>query len=102
MTDEIRKVPVFETEAEEARWWDDNREWTQRRLLAAMKAGTTTRGTAQRLAECWAAEDATVRIPDSDLDLAKKQAEARGLPYRTYIQSVLHEALANRESRQAA
>ena len=102
MTNELGEVPMFQTEAEEAQCWDDNREWALGRMRAAMKAGTVTRGTAQRLAERWAAEDATVQIPDGDLDLAKKQAQARGLPYRSYIQQVLHEALLHHETRPAA
>ncbi len=34
---------------------------------------------------------------EADLDLARKQAEEKGLPYQTYIKSVLHEALMKRE-----
>jgi predicted DNA binding CopG/RHH family protein len=31
-----------------------------------------------------------------------EQAEARGLPYQTYIKSVLHEALVQRQRQQAS
>ena len=34
-----------------------------------------------------------LRIPEADLALARKQAEQKGLPYQTYIKSLLHEAL---------
>ena len=41
----------------------------------------------------------TIRIPEADLGLARKQAAEKGLPYQTYIKSVLHEALVKRERR---
>jgi len=41
----------------------------------------------------------TIRMAETDLDLARKQAEEKGLPYQTYIKSVLHEALVKRQRR---
>lgn len=43
------KVPKFATEAEEARWWDNNTGKVETRLLAALRTGTAQRGTAQGL-----------------------------------------------------
>ena len=40
-----------------------------------------------------------LRIPAADLTLARKQAEHKGLPYQTYITSLLYETLAEREKR---
>ena len=42
-----------------------------------------------------------LRIPEADLALARKQAERKGLPYQTYIKSLLHETLHQREKRKA-
>jgi predicted DNA binding CopG/RHH family protein len=42
-----------------------------------------------------------LRIPKGDLALARKQAERKGLPYQTYIKSLLHETLTAREKRKA-
>ena len=42
-----------------------------------------------------------LRIPAADLALARKQAEQKGLPYQTYIKSLLHETLAKREKQTA-
>jgi predicted DNA binding CopG/RHH family protein len=42
-----------------------------------------------------------LRIPEADLLLARKQAEQKGLPYQTYIKSILHEILVKRENRKA-
>ena len=35
----------------------------------------------------------SIRIPEPDIALAQKLAATKGLPYQTYIKSVLHEAL---------
>jgi predicted DNA binding CopG/RHH family protein len=35
----------------------------------------------------------SIRLPEPDLSLAQKLAAAKGLPYQTYIKSLLHEAL---------
>jgi predicted DNA binding CopG/RHH family protein len=91
-------VPKFKTEAEEAQWWYNNREKVEDALINAMDSGTIRRGTAQRLAtEARASRNVTIRIAEADLDLARRQAEEKGLPYQTYIKSVLHEALVKRE-----
>jgi predicted DNA binding CopG/RHH family protein len=36
----------------------------------------------------------TIRLSNSELLLARRQAEAKGLRYQTYIKMLLHEALA--------
>jgi predicted DNA binding CopG/RHH family protein len=36
----------------------------------------------------------TIRLSNSEIALAKQQAEAKGLKYQTYIKMLLHEALA--------
>jgi predicted DNA binding CopG/RHH family protein len=36
----------------------------------------------------------TIRVSLSEIELAKKQAEAKGLKYQTYIKMLLHQALA--------
>jgi predicted DNA binding CopG/RHH family protein len=91
------KVPKFKTEAEEAQWWYDNRDKVENALMNAMDNGTIQRGTAQRLTnQARASRNVTIRMAEADLDLARKQAEEKGLPYQTYIKSVLHEALVKR------
>jgi hypothetical protein len=42
----------------------------------------------------------SIRLPEPDIALAQRLAESQGLPYQTYIKSLLHEAL-ERERRQA-
>ena len=96
-------VPKFATEREEAKWWDEHREMVEENLIQAMQDGTTHRGTARRLVqEARASRNITIRMAESDLDLARRQAEEKGLPYQTYIKSLLHEALLKRQRRQAS
>lgn len=97
------KVPKFTTEAEEAKWWDDHKEMVEENLIQAIRHGTVRQGTAQRLVrEARASRNVTIRMAEADLDLARKQAEEKGLPYQTYIKSVLHEELIKRSERQAS
>jgi hypothetical protein len=35
----------------------------------------------------------SIRLPEPDIQLAQRLAERKGLPYQTYIKSLLHEAL---------
>ena len=102
-----RGNPAFATEAEEAEWWYKNREVHGKQLLAAVKNGEAQLLTKEKLRERIAASKKTpapvvaLRIPEADLALARKQAERKGLPYQTYIKSLLHETLAAREKRKA-
>ena len=87
-------APKFKTEAEEAKWWHANRGKLEQSLINAMDEGTVQRGTAQTLTrEARTSRNVTIRMAEADLALARKQAAAKGLPYQTYIKSLLHEAL---------
>lgn len=35
----------------------------------------------------------SIRLPEPDIALAQRLAESKGLPYQTYIKSLLHQAL---------
>jgi predicted DNA binding CopG/RHH family protein len=35
----------------------------------------------------------SIRLPEDDIELARRQATEKGLPYQTYIKSVLQQAL---------
>jgi predicted DNA binding CopG/RHH family protein len=97
------KAPKFATEAEEAKWWDDHKEMVEENLILAIRDGTAGRGTARRLVrETHASRNVTIRMAEVDLDLARQQAEEKGLPYQTYIKSVLHEELVKRGLRRAS
>jgi len=107
MNKKERTVPTFANDAEEAAWWYKNRSAHGAQLGAAVKSGAAQRLTKQSLLDRIAASKKTparvvaLRIPQADLALARKQAEEKGLPYQTYIKSLLHETLAEREKRHA-
>ena len=100
-----RVIPAFATEAEEAAWWHENRNLHGKQLVAAVRSGEAQVLTKVKLQERIAASRkaaapvVALRIPAADLALARKQAEHKGLPYQTYIKSLLHEALTEREKR---
>ena len=95
-----RIAPAFATEAEEAKWWDANRKMVEDNLALAMKNGTIEKGTAKRLMiESRASRNITIRMADADLNLARQQAQEKGVPYQTYIKSVLHDALKRQKKR---
>ena len=104
-TKPTRAIPTFATEAEEAQWWYKNRNSHGQELLASLKRGEAEVLTREKLLARIAASKKTpapvvaLRIPVADLALARKQAEQKGLPYQTYIKSLLHETLAAREKR---
>ena len=100
-----RVIPAFATDTEEAAWWYENRNSHGKELLAAVKSGEAQVLTKDRLQERIAASKkaaapvVALRIPAADLALARKQAEHKGLPYQTYIKSLLHETINEREKR---
>ena len=102
-----RVLPAFANEAEEAEWWYQNRNVHGQQMLTAGKNGGAQLLTKERLRERIAASKkapapvVALRIPEADLALARKQAEKKGLPYQTYIKSLLHETLTEREKRKA-
>jgi predicted DNA binding CopG/RHH family protein len=99
--------PAFATEAEEAAWWFEKRNHHGKELTAAVKSGEAQVLTKAKLQERIAASKkaaapvVSLRIPAADLALARKQAERKGLPYQTYIKSLLHETLTAREKQKS-
>ena len=92
-----RIVPAFATEAQEAAWWDRNRKKLDKDLVEAARAGELKvldrKARTARVARSKAARVVSIRLPESDLELARLQASKKGLPYQTYIKSLLHQAL---------
>lgn len=94
------KMPKFKTGAEEAQWVFDNRERLSEEFAQAMRDGKTTRLTREKLlARIQPSKAINIRLSEVDLQLARNLAEEKGLPYQTYIKSLLHEALQREASR---
>jgi predicted DNA binding CopG/RHH family protein len=101
-------VPQFSTEAEEAEWWYRNRHMHAQQLLTAVRKGKAQILTKGKLIERieatkakLAAQVISLRVSEADLAMARRQAEKKGLPYQTYIKSLLHETLTAREKRRS-
>ena len=94
------EIPEFESEAQEAAWWDDHKEMAEENLLNAMRDGTAGKGTAQRLIkEARLSKNITIRMPLADLERARRLSEKKGLGYQTFMKMLLHEALEREDQR---
>jgi predicted DNA binding CopG/RHH family protein len=83
------KVPKFKSEAEEAEWWDRNPGFVADQFEKAAKESRIVRGLPGR----GATRSVTIRLAMKDLETAQVLATKMGLPYQTYIKTVLHQAL---------
>ena len=92
------QTPEFKDEAEEAKWWADNQDLLVKEFKQAAKDGTLRRGRAPRGG---ITPNTTIRLDPADVEMAKAQAQERGLKYQTYLKMVIHQALM-RESQAAA
>lgn len=93
------KIPEFKTEKEEADWFDSHQDVVLALFQQAAKDGTLTRGTLA--ARRGVTPPTTIRLDPADLEMAKTQAQQRGLRYQTYLKMVIHQAL-TREAREVA
>jgi hypothetical protein len=104
------KIPKFATEAEEAKWWYDNRDKVSDEFEKAAKEGRLRRGGVQRLLaergilvpQPQPLPSTTIRLDPEDIAKARVQAAERGLRYQTYLKMIIHEALRKAENSQTA
>lgn len=96
-------VPEFESEEQEARWWDEHRLQVEGNLSDALRSGRAQRGSAQKaVREARASKNITIRMPLADLERARQLSAKKGMAYQTYVKMLLHEALDLEERRGAA
>ncbi len=99
-TELIPGPPRFNSEREEADWWFNNPDYVLQEFVRAKAEGRLGYGTAmKRLAEKRAAISTTIRIEDADLELARSQADEKGLRYQTYLKMLIHEQLVKQEAK---
>jgi hypothetical protein len=104
------KVPKFESEAEEAKWWYENRDKVSAEFQRAAKEGRLGRGGVKRLLaergiplqEPGPTPTTTIRLDPEDIAKAREQAAERGLRYQTYLKMLIREALRNAEQNRKA
>ena len=96
------RVPAFRSESEEAQWWYEHRANFDRTFAAAAKEGTLKKMTRDTLLKrVSTSRVVSIRLPEADLAKARRQAASKGLPYQSYMKSLLHEALEKAEKRKA-
>ena len=83
------KAPKFRSESDEAAWWDRHPDFLADQFDKAVTEGRIWRG----LPGHGGTRSVTIRLATKDLEAAQVLAEKAGLPYQTYIKSVLHRAL---------
>ncbi len=88
---ETLETPEFESEGEEADWWDARRDVTADEFVSAAAAGKLGVGTVAKRAG--ALPTTTIRLAPEDIALAKAQAARIGMRYQTYLKVLLHRAL---------
>ena len=84
------QTPEFQTESEEAAWWDGHPDETLAIFEQAVKDGTLGRGTLTRRAQTAAT---SIRLDTADIEMAKVLAQKRGLRYQTYLKMIIHQHL---------
>ena len=99
----IRKpIPKFNSEKEEAQWWDEHREQTAEWMEEAVARGETTTLTellGRRKQRTGATPTVSIRIDPEDIERARLLAAKKGLRYQTYLKMLLHEALEHEAKR---
>jgi predicted DNA binding CopG/RHH family protein len=93
MVDDKIVIPHFATESEEADWWFENREAHDEIMARAMDENRTSN--LQELLKKRGLEmpRVSVKFDYEDVEMARKQAAARGVEVDSYVRDLLHEAL---------
>lgn len=88
-------MPHFQSEAEEAAWWDQHRGQTAAWMEEAIVSGKTTNLAAvlDRRQNSNSDSNISLKINSEDLELARSQAAQRGLSYQAYLEMLIHNAL---------
>ena len=98
-----REVPAFQSESEEARWWYTHRDELDRSFEEAAQRGTLKKvSRAEILKRSSGTRVVSIRLPEADLAKLRRLAAEKGLPYQTYLKSLLHEGLRREEKRRAS
>ncbi len=97
-------IPNFVSPRQEAEWFDKNRKKLEADMSRRLRSGDT-KTVAEALRQSAAKEKVrlkpvTIRMLPDDLDLARRLAFEKGLPYQTFIKVLLREAL-RRQSRKS-
>jgi predicted DNA binding CopG/RHH family protein len=103
MNKQPSEVPKFRSESDKADWWASRagRAYVKQQSAATKSTGTKIKGSSlvTKMNKKSSVQIA-IRLPQADLDQARKLAERKGLGYQTLLKMILHEGLA-REARRS-
>lgn len=75
------KTPSFRSESEEARWWAANQDRVEDLLIRYGRRAVVP------------LKSVTIRLPEPDIERARRLARKSGVGYQTLIKTLLHNAL---------
>jgi predicted DNA binding CopG/RHH family protein len=91
-------IPAFETESEEAKWWDRHMGAVESRLKEGMKKRTLKKGGPRRvILERRQSKNITIRFALAEIERARAVANKKGIGYQTLMKMLVKEGL-DRES----
>jgi len=90
------EIPEFASEQEEAEWWDAHPEVFVEAFRKAKQEGRVRRLSQTDLP---GAAEAAFRVRPQELARAKALAAKHGIPYQTYLERLVHEALDSEEKK---
>ncbi len=90
------KVPRFKSESDEADWWYENRALVEN---IVDKHGKWVGKNIEVEVALKPAKLISIRLPEPDLTRAKEIAAEKGMPYQTYLRSLVHQGLADEMKR---
>ncbi len=96
-----KEMPAFQSESEEADWWASRpgRAYVQQKSSEAQTAGLKRNGS--RMVDKLNKKSSVpiaIRLPEADLEQARKIASRKGIGYQTLLKMLVHEGL-ERETR---
>jgi predicted DNA binding CopG/RHH family protein len=96
-------VPIFKNDSEEAAWWEEHRAAVEADLRAALREKKTL-SLQHVLTQARQKKEllpVTIRLPQDDIETARRLANDQGIGYQTYIKLLLHKALQDETARAA-
>ena len=100
-----KPIPKFNSEEEEANWWDVHSDEHDEWMLEAIRAGETTTLDAVLKRDRERSRNAlaySIGIDPGDVARAQSIAAKKGLDYEAYLKTLVHEALIRDEERLAS
>ena len=94
------EIPRFKSESQEADWWASRagRDYVKQRSAEGQSKGVKAAGSHLLTRVKKSCVQIAIRLPEGDLDQARKIAGRKGIGYQTLLKMLVHEGL-QREAR---